>query len=203
MSDKLQELTDRLYRDGVEKAREEAAGILADAEARREEMIRNARRDAEALVEKARREAGELKSRVDNELTLAARQAEDTLKQRLADLLTGGILETGTAGALSDTDFLKKLILTATGSWASDGTMPDMSLILSDGMKTVFESELKSALADRLNAGLEVRFSGKIRAGFQIVANDGTYRISFTDDDFSAFFRSFVRDATRNALFGN
>ena len=42
-----------------------------------------------------------------------------------------------------------------------------------------------------------------VKAGFQVVAKDGTYRISFTDEDFSAFFRSFVRDATRNALFGN
>lgn len=203
MSDKLKELTDRLYKDGVEKAREEAAAIVADAEARREEMLRDARREADAMVEKARKEAEDLRSRVDNELSLAARQAEDTLKQRLADLLSGGIVDTGTADALNDTGFLKNLILSVTESWAREGTMPEISLVLGDEMKTAFDGELKSALADRLKAGLEVRFSGRVKAGFQIVANDGTYRISFTDDDFSAFFRSFVRDATRNALFGN
>ncbi len=202
MSDKLQELTNRLYNDGVEKAREEAAAILADAETRKEEIIKKAEADAKVILEKGTKDVESLRSRMDNEVLMAGRQAEETLKQRLTGILTDATLETGITGALSEIAFMKDLISTVTNTWAATGTVSEISLILSENQKSDFEAGLKSTLSDSLGKGLELQFTGKMKSGFKVVSKDGSYKLSFTEEDFAAFFRSFVKEATRAALFG-
>ena len=47
MDAKIQELTDKIYREGVEKGNEEAGRIIAEAKAEEQNMLRNARKEAE------------------------------------------------------------------------------------------------------------------------------------------------------------
>jgi V/A-type H+-transporting ATPase subunit E len=90
MSDKLQELTDRLYSEGVDKARKEAEKIIADAESRGESIVKEATTEAERIIEQSRNDAKDLKSRMENELAMAARQAETALNSALLPYLPIG-----------------------------------------------------------------------------------------------------------------
>jgi V/A-type H+-transporting ATPase subunit E len=203
MSDKLQELTDRLYQDGVEKARNEAEAILAETGKKKEEIIRKAENDAAAIVEKGRRDAAALKSKTESELAMAARQAEGALKQRLINLLTDTVLITAVKAAMSDEALLNDLIITTMGAWAENGEIPEISLVLGDDRKGDFSDRLKTSLKKQLNQGIDIVFSDRMKSGFRVESKDGSYTMSFTEQDFQEFFRSFIKDKTRSALFGD
>ncbi len=53
MENKLQELTDKLYKEGLSKGKEEGDAILAEASKKAEEIIGEAKRKAEEILKKA------------------------------------------------------------------------------------------------------------------------------------------------------
>ena len=203
MSDKLQELTDRLYKDGVEKARNEAETILADAGKNKDEIIRKAEMDAAAILERGRKDADALRSRTESELAMAARQAEGALKQRIVNILSDTVLTEGVQNALNDETLLNNLIVSTTGAWAGDGEIPEISLILNDDKSDKFITGLKSLLKKQLDNGLGIEFSKRMKSGFRIESKDGSYAMSFTEKDFEEYFRSFIKEKSRAALFGD
>jgi V/A-type H+-transporting ATPase subunit E len=75
-------------------------------------------------------------------------------------------------------------------------------VILSESDRGQLESYFKNNLATELNKGLEVAFSSNIKSGFKIGPSDNSYLISFTDDDFTNFLKSYLRPKTSQLLFG-
>ena len=55
MQNKLQELTDKLYNEGLSKGKAEGEAILAKANSEAEEIIAQAKKKADAIVAKAQR----------------------------------------------------------------------------------------------------------------------------------------------------
>jgi len=202
MSDKLQELTDRLYSEGVDKARKEAEKIIADAESRGESIIKEAKTEADRIIVQSRKDAKDLKSRTENELAMAARQAETALKQRIITILADRILSEAVGHTLSDSELLKDLILSTVKAWADSGSIPEIAVVMSRNKEGTFSKGLESELASRLKETPVIEFSDRMKNGFRIESKDGTYALSFTEKDFEEFFRSFMRDKTRTTLFG-
>ena len=201
MSQKLQELTEKLYREGVEKARAEAETIIEAAERKRREIIEEAEREARQLVEKGRKEAEQLYSKGESELKLAARQASNALKQSIVALLSHSVLSEGIGDTLGDKDFIKTLIESLISRWTGDGQSLDFELVLPEEKKEELEGYLKSRLAAHLERGLEIVFEDRFKSGFRILAGDGSYMLSFTERDFEQYFQSFVKERTRALLF--
>ena len=201
MSQKLQELTEKLYREGVEKARAEAETIIEAAERKRREIIEEAEREARQLVEKGRKEAEQLYSKGESELKLAARQASNALKQSIVGLLSHNVLSEGIGDALGDKDFIRTLIESLVSRWTGDGQSLDFELVLPEEKKEELEEYLKSRLAAHLDRGIEIIFEDRFKSGFRIVAGDGSYMLSFTERDFEQYFQSFVKERTRALLF--
>jgi V/A-type H+-transporting ATPase subunit E len=77
----------------------------------------------------------------------------------------------------------------------------DMKVILSESNRDKLEDYFKNNLADELNKGLEVTFTKNMKSGFKIGPSDGSYIISFTDDDFTNFLKSYLRPKTSQLLF--
>ncbi len=53
--DKIQELTSKLYSEGVEKGQAEADKIIADAKAQYDTIIGNAKKEAEQIMQTAQK----------------------------------------------------------------------------------------------------------------------------------------------------
>jgi len=202
MNDKLQKLTDRIYRDGVGKARSEAEVLLREAKEKGDEIVRKAEAEAEAIAEKGRRDVESLRFKAEAELALAARQTESALKQRAVTFLASGILHEEVGKSLGDEALLSRLILKAMDAWVASGEIPNLSLILSGALEGNFLLGLQAALKGQIDQGLSISFSDKIRSGFRFESKDGAYSLSFTDKDFEEFFRSFMKEKTRAILFG-
>ena len=61
MENKLQELTEKIYKEGVEKGSEEASRIVSEAKDEAGKVLAKAQEEAAAIISKAQQEAEDLK----------------------------------------------------------------------------------------------------------------------------------------------
>jgi V/A-type H+/Na+-transporting ATPase subunit E len=202
MEEKLQELTNKIYTEGVEKARKEAEEILAKAREEADRMLAEARHETERLRERAKEEAEELRRNTTSELQLSARQAVSGLKQQIAGLVTTQLLSKPVREAVSDKDFLKRIIETAIKNWnpAGDGS-PDLRLLLPEKERETAGKYFESHAKELLQGGLHVAYDDRLSDGFRIGPADGSFVISFTAEDFERFFRTYLRPQVDQLLY--
>lgn len=203
MEKKLQELTRKIYSEGVEKANEEAEEIRSKARKEADEMIKKAKKESDRLIQKAEKDSAEMKKNVESEIELSSKQVINSIKQKITSLVTAKAVREPVKEAFKDDEFIKKIIETLVKNWnPGENASLDLSVILPEKqekeMKKYFESKQKKLL----DAGLELRFEDSIDAGFKIGPKDGSYQISFTDNDFENLFRNYLRPRTIELLYG-
>jgi len=201
MQGKLQELTDKLYNEGVAKAKEEADRVLAEAKQKAEAILANAKSESEAMKSAASREIAEQKRNVESEMKMAAQQAVSALKDRIVRLITAGIADKPSADAMSDTDFIKQLITSLVSGAGSD--VGALRLELPAASEAKMQDFLKSGALAKLAAGLDVRFDHSLTGGFRVGPKDQGFVVSFTDEGFAEFFREYLRPRARRFLYGD
>lgn len=199
--DKLKELTDRLYNEGLAKGRMEGEAVLADAQSKAEAIIAEARSQAEALVAEAEKKAADLQSKADGDVKMASAQALQATKKDIETLLVGSITDAPVGNALASPDFLKQIIMAVATRFSAEQS-EDLSLVLPASLQEQLEPWVRSELTAALNSGVKVDFSKKIAGGLTIGPADGSYFISLTDESFKALIAEYLRPVTRKLLFG-
>jgi len=204
MQTKLQELTEKIYQEGIDKANEEAGKILADARKEAAGLLSKAKREAAELIEKAEKEAGELKKNSLNELQLSARQALSDLKQKVAELIEARAIQPETKGAFKEVAFTQEVIKTVVKNWNPESGDPvRLEVLLPATQQKEFEGFFKGKVRDLLGKGIEISYSDRLKGGFKIGPKDGGYLVSFSDEDFEHFFQAFLRPRLIELLFSN
>ena len=202
MQTKLQELTEKIYNEGIEKAKKEADKILSAAKKEAEEIVANAKKDAEGIVKAAEKDAADLSNNSLNELQLAGRQAITDLKQKITDLIQAETIKPETKTAFKDGEFAQKIIQTVVANWnPSDSKSVDLSLLLPAGQQKEFESYFSGKAGKLMEKGLEVNYSDRMKSGFKIGPKEEGYMISFAEEDFENFFKAFLRPKLVQMLF--
>lgn len=203
MDNKIQELTEKLYREGVTKGEDEAREIIRKAEERSAQLVAEARGMSEKIVADARRQSEELKRTVDSEIKLSGQQALSTIKQQIVDLIIARIVDESVSKTLADPQAIKDLLITVVRGWkASSAETVSLSVLLPQEKQGELEKAFASDAQDLLTKGLLVSFGRHIKGGFQIGPSDSSFKISLTDEDFKEFFKEFLRPRTRKYLFG-
>ena len=202
MQDKLQELTEKLYNEGLSKGKQEGEELLTKARRQAEEIIAKANADAESIKAAARREAEELKTKITGDVRMAALQSITSTRQTIENLIVGKMIDKDTDEALTSADYVKGLIETVAKSFSPANQDPvDIALVLPESMKKELTPFVTKELTKILNAGVSATFSKKITGGFTIGPKDGGYFISFTDGTFKALISEYLRPATKKLLF--
>lgn len=199
--DKLQELTRRLYEEGLAKGKEEGQAMLEKAAAEADSIVKKAQEEAEAILEKARKEAQDYKTKVEGDVKMAAGQSVQATRTAIENLVIAKIADKPVEKVLSSEEFTKGII-TAVAQKFSAEEPADLSLILPESLKAGLEPFLKGELADLLGKGVEASFSKKMSGGFKIGPKDGGYFISLTDETFRELIGEYMRPATKKLLFG-
>ena len=201
MQNKLQELTDKLYNEGLSKGKQEGEELLAKAKVQAEEMIAKAQTEAAQIVAAAQKQADEIKSKVASDIRMASNQSLAATKKDIESLVVGKMTEEPTKKALASADFVKELIKAVAEKFSTDGPV-DLALILPENLQKELEPFVNNELAKMLNAGVAASFSKKISGGFKIGPKDGGYFVSFTDETFNELIAEYLRPATKKILFG-
>ncbi len=198
--DKLQELTQKLYNEGLSKGKEEGEALLAKATAQAEEIVSKAREEAAAIVEKAQKEAQDYKVKMEGDVKMASTQALQATKAGIEGLIVAKAVEP-VKEQLSGAAFLKEIILTVAKNFnAQEST--ELALVLPEKLQKELEPFVKGELAQTLGKGVEASFSKKMAGGFKIGPKDGSYFISLTDEAFQDLIGEYLRPATKKILFG-
>lgn len=203
MENKLQELTQKLYTTGVEKAQKEAEIIIADAQKKANEIILNAKNEADSIIRKAKNESDEFKTKIESELKLSSKQVIATVKNQVTNLVVQDMLKKEIETGLGDNDFIKNLIELMVKKWQpDDAESTDLQIIMPQKEKENFNKYIKEKISHLLKKGLEVNFEDNFKSGFKIAPKDNSYIINFTNEDFDNFFRTYLKAKTANLLYG-
>ncbi len=201
MQNKLQELTEKLYNEGLSKGKQEGEAFLEQAKKEAENIVSNARKEAGAIIEKARREAEDLKVKTGGDLKMAASQSIAATRQDIESLIVAKITDKEVKTSMSSAEFIKGIITEVAKGFNADDPK-DLELVLPESLKKELEPFVQTELAGILNADVSASFSKKISGGFNIGPKDGGYFISFTDETFKELISEYLRPATRKILFG-
>ena len=201
MQNKLQELTDKLYNEGLSKGKQEGEELLAKAKVQAEDIITKAQAEAERIVAAAQKQAEEIKTKTASDVKMAASQSIAATKKDIETLIVGKMTGEAVKKALSSADFVKELIKAVAEKFTTEGPV-DLNLVLPESLANDLEPFATKELARILGAGVEASFSKKIAGGFQIGPKDGGYFISFTEETFNQLISEYLRPATKKLLFG-
>ena len=198
--DKLQELTQKLYEQGLSKGKEEGEALLSQAHKEADELIKKAQEEAAAIIENAKKEAAGYKTKVEGDVKMASTQALQATRAGIENMVVAKAVAP-VKEQLSDAAFLKEIILTVAKNFnAQEST--DLALVLPEKLQKELEPFVKGELAQTLGKGVEASFSKKMAGGFKIGPKDGSYFISLTDEAFQDLIGEYLRPATKKILFG-
>ena len=201
MSNKLQELTDRLYNEGLSKGQEEGEILLFKARKEADEIIANARKQAEDIVTEAENRAAQLKEKAESDIKMASEQALMATKKDIENLLVNALCAEETEKVLSEEKFLKEIILAVAQKFSTQQS-EDISLVLPASLKSMLEPWVSTELKKALKKEISVDFSKKIKGGFSIGPQNGSWYISMSDESFKALISEYLRPVTKKLLFG-
>ena len=199
--DKLQELTQKLYDEGLAKGKQEGEALLQKAAAEAEDIVNQAKEEAEAILARARKEAADFKVKTEGDVKMAASQAVQATRSDIENLVVAKVVDGTVDKALSNEEYLKGII-TAVAQKFSAEEPADLALVLPESLKAGLEPFVKNELGKLLGKGVEAAFSKKVAGGFKIGPKDGGYFVSLTDETFKDLIGGFLRPATKKLLFG-
>lgn len=202
MQNKLQELTDKLYNEGLAKGRQDADNLLAQARKQADEIIAQAKEQAAEIVTGANKEAEDLKVRVEGDVKMASTQTMAALRQQIEQMVEAKVVGGAVDATLADKQFMGKLIGTIAAAFTADGAQQPLEVILPAAMKDSLEQFVKEGVCKELAGGLSFSLSEDVEGGFRIVPKDGGYYLDFTEESFKALIGEYLRPATKKILFG-
>ena len=188
MDTKIRELTDKIYKEGVEKGNEEAGKIIAVAKEKEESIIREAESKATQILAEAEKKASELKKNTEAELRLFASQAVEALKSEVTNLVTDKIVTNSVKAATADVAFMQQTILETAKEWVKNESIT----IQSADAKTLIDYFNANAKG-LLDKGVKIEQVNGKKASFTLAPAGGAYKISFGDEEFVAYFKEFLR----------
>lgn len=198
MQNKLQELTEQLYNEGLAKGREEGDRYLEQAKARAARMVEEAGSKAAEIIAQAEKQAADLKSKAEADIRMASAQALQATRKDIENVI---VTKASAQAATADPEFLKEIIRTvAEGFGKSEGG--DIALVLPESLQAKLEPWVKTELSRSFATPVEYSFSKKLSGGFTIGPRDGSYYVSFSDKTFNELIAEYLRPVTRKLLFG-
>jgi V/A-type H+-transporting ATPase subunit E len=199
--DKLQELTQKLYEEGLAKGKQDGEALLEKAKSEAEGIVKQAQEEAEAILAKARKDAEDFKVKVEGDVKMAAQQAVQATRTDIENLVVSKVVDGTVDKALANEDYIKGIITAVAQKFSTDEPA-DLSLVLPENLRKSLEPFVKNELGKLLGKGVNATFSKKVAGGFKIGPKDGGYFVSLTDETFKDLIGSYLRPATKKLLFG-
>ena len=202
MENKLQQLTQKLYEEGLEKGRAEADQCIARAKEQAAKIIADARKEAEEIIRKAEDKAEDTAKNTETEISLAGKQAVARLKAEISEMIIAKTTSEGIKAATLDCSFLKEMLVAVAKNWngASAGKV-ELKALLPEAKRQELDASFEKAAKELLAEGIEVGYSKEVKTGFRVSEKNGGYYISFADADLEALVSEYLREKVSQMLF--
>jgi V/A-type H+-transporting ATPase subunit E len=196
MDSKIQELTEKLYHEGVEKGREEAVNIIEEAQREKEHILNDARAEAANIIAEANKNISEMKRHTEAELRMHVAQCINALKAEIVTLINDKVVSDSVQAAFDDKEFMPQLILKLISEWGRNERLT-IEVADTQALQQYFEAHAKEMLAK----GIEIKQVNGRATSFSIVSKEGAYRVNFGEKEFEDYFKTFLRPQLVELLF--
>ena len=196
MDSQIQALTEKVYQEGVLKGEQEAAKILAAANAQAEQVERDARTRAEQIIAEAQRSASELKSNTERELKLNASKLIEATKASIVDVLAGRIAGDSVQALTANPELLQRVVLEiAKGFDLKHGV--EITSSQAEELKAYFAQNAKALL----EGGLTIKQVAGKATQYTIRPQNGSFKVEIGEQEFVELFKSILRPQLAQELF--
>ena len=190
MDVQLQELIDKIKKDGVASAEAEAAKIVEASEKKAESIIADAQEKAAEIIKNAKAETERMEKASEEAIVQAGRNMLLSFKDSLVNELDG-LVKSETEKAESK-DVLAKLIPETVKAWSKNADTSELSVLLSEKDLKALEAGLTSELKAEIAKGLEIKPDKTLSAGFRIGVKNGAAFYDYSAESLAEMFAAYL-----------
>jgi len=196
MEDKIQQLADKLLKEGVDKGNVEANKIIDEAKNKAADIIKEAKEQAENIIQEANKKAKELDANTKSELKMFNAQSINALKSQITNVVGDKIIKETVSKFTGDKNFMNEFILKLASKWADNDNIV-ISTEDAKGLKAFFANKAKELLDKKVT----IKEVNGQKANFVISPENGAYKVAFGEEEFENYFKSFLRPQLIDMLF--
>jgi len=200
-NNKIKTLTDKIYREGIEKANEDAQLIISNSKKEAAIIIDDASREADKIIDQAEKDALHIAERVKTELRLSSQQSLGALRKEITELIQAKVLEEPLQEAFKDHEFMKKMLEMVIKKWDPGNGDSGLDVLIPKDKIEETEQYFKEKAGTLLNKGLSFTADRNLKNGFEIVPKNGNYKICVSDSAFEAFLNAHFKERIIEFLF--
>jgi V/A-type H+-transporting ATPase subunit E len=202
MEIQLQELIDKIKRDGIESASQEAARLKTQAEDEAKRIVDTARKEADGIIAKARVDAERTEKAGIAAVGQASRNVVLTFQTEIQAILDK-IVAQETSVSLND-DVLKSVLPDILKGWSNGDAL---DLILPEAQLGKLSSYFNDKLSTELKKGVELKSDRNLAAGFRIANRDGSAYYDYSAESvaelLSAYLNPHLAETLKESVKGN
>jgi len=189
MEIQVQELIDKIKKDGIKAASDEANRVKAEADTEARRLVDNAKKEADDIIARAKQDAERSERAGIAALQQASRNLVLAFRDEIQALLNRIVSEN--VNASYNDDVLKNALPEMLKSWAQS-KQSDLSVILPEGELNKLQGFFNDKLKDQLNKGVELKSNRKLTAGFHISNKEGSVYYDFSSEAVAQLLSSYL-----------
>ena len=177
MEIQVQELIDKIKKDGINVATEESGRLKAEAEAEARRIVESAKKEADDIIMRGKQDAERSEKVGIAALEQASRNLLLAFRDEITSLLNK-IINDSVRNNYND-DSLRAALPELLKAWAAKGT-DNLAVILPENELSRLQGFFQERLAAELSQGVELRPNRKLSSGFRISNKDGSAYYDFS-----------------------
>lgn len=190
MDCQIQELIDKIKKDGVSTAEQKAAEIINEAEKKAASIVESAEKKSDELIKNAKTEIARLEKASEDAIVQACRNMLLSFKDSLIGELDK-IVQSECASSYSK-DVLLKLVPETVKAWTKNSEVNELSVLLSEKDLSSLEDNLKSALKEEIAKGLVLKADKTLSNGFRIGIKNGQAYYDYSAESVADLFANYL-----------
>ncbi len=198
MTERIQELIDKIKDEGIQAAEAQGREIEAQAQKRADEMIAQARKEAARIVSEAQTESQKTRDVVESALKQASRDMLLRLRKEITKTLES-IMIKDIRESLSP-EVMAELIQKIASGYLNNAQAGDIQVALSGEDLKKLEQGFLNKLERALKQPLLLRSADNIRSGFTISFDQGKSCFDFTDESLAEFLGQYLNERVAEIL---
>ncbi|MDP3179844.1 MAG: V-type ATP synthase subunit E [Spirochaetaceae bacterium] len=179
MEVQVQELLDKIKREGLEAAKAEAAKVVAEGQARAAAIVADAEREAAARLAAAKAESVRFEESGKAALSQASRDLILSFRDKIGSLVN--VIVKGDVAAAFGPSAIEATLPAVLKALAAGGAQ-DLEALLSPADLAKLDAGFAKRLAAEFGKGVELKPYAGLSAGFRIVQKDGSAYYDFSAD---------------------
>ena len=197
MEIQLNELIEKIKKEGITSAKEEANLIISKAEAEALSIVEQAKKQAINITSKAKEEAERTEKSGVAALEQAARNLILSFKVEIQGLLDK-IVSKSVHSAFS-IDIIKNILPELLNSWVNKNS-DSLTVLIAENNLAQLETAFISQLTATLKSGIEIKAGKNLDAGFHIVEKDGSAFYDFSAESVAKMLSAYLNPKLNEIL---